>query len=99
MNSEVEHPVTNGLHKKWMHADDYMLYMTDDLSGDVEVLASAKADSIYGGTNQYLPVMFSLFEIQAINGTFSLLATASDTARAAPLLIVPTRISTSSFCC
>ncbi len=60
MNSDVEHPVTNGLHKKWMHADDYMLYKTANLSGNVEVLASAKADSIYGGNNEYLPVLFSV---------------------------------------
>lgn len=60
VNSKIEHPVINGLQQKWMHGGDYMLYNTSGLQPDVEVLASAKADSIHGGDNQILPVLYSL---------------------------------------
>lgn len=60
VNSKVEHPVINGLSQKWLHGGDYMLYNTSGLSGDIEILASVRADSIHGGNNMMLPVIYSL---------------------------------------
>ncbi len=59
VNSDVEHPVTNGLNKKWMHVNDYMMYSTQSISKDVEVLASSRADTLQGGNGKMLPVMFA----------------------------------------
>jgi type 1 glutamine amidotransferase len=60
VNNKIEHPVTNGLPQKWLHGGDYMLYNTTGLKPGAEVLASARADSIYGGNNQMLPVVYAL---------------------------------------
>jgi type 1 glutamine amidotransferase len=60
VNSTIEHPVINGLQKKWMHGNDYLLYKTGDLSNDAEILSTAKADSIHGGNNEYIPVLYSM---------------------------------------
>jgi hypothetical protein len=60
VNSKVEHPVINGLSQKWLHGGDYMLYNTSGLGGDIEILASVRADSIHGGNNMMLPVIYSL---------------------------------------
>ncbi len=59
-NSDVEHPITNGLQKRWLHGGDYLLYNTANLSDNVEVLATVRADSVYGGDNSSIPVMYSL---------------------------------------
>lgn len=59
INSDVEHPTTTGLQKKWMHGNDYMLYLSSDLKPEVEVLSSAMADSIHGGDNELVPVIFT----------------------------------------
>lgn len=60
VNINAEHPVTKGLSKAWMHSDDYMLYSTTGLDGDVEILATSKADTIYGGSGKHIPVLFTV---------------------------------------
>lgn len=59
VNSDVEHPVTHGLQKKWLHGSDYMIYNMGSLSQGFEVLASAKADTAQGGNGKVLPVICS----------------------------------------
>jgi len=59
LTSNVEHPVTGGLPTRWMHGNDYMLYNTSGLSNDAEILATAKADSVFGGDNNSRPVLFA----------------------------------------
>lgn len=58
-NAESEHPVTNGLQQKWMHADDYLVYTTGAVNGKFEVLATALADTVNGGNGERLPVMLA----------------------------------------
>jgi uncharacterized protein len=58
-NADVEHPVTHGLQKKWLHGNDYMIYNTGSLKEGFEVLASAKADTAQGGNGMVLPVISS----------------------------------------
>lgn len=60
MNINAEHPITKGLHKSWMHSGDYLQYASSTLDGDVEVLANAFADSIRGGSNETLPVLYTV---------------------------------------
>ena len=59
VNADVEHPVTHGLQKKWLHSSDYMIYNTGSLKEGFEVLASAKADTAQGGNGKVLPVVCS----------------------------------------
>ncbi len=59
VQSQTEHPVTNGLQTKWMHSDDYMVYNTDNVSDKFEVLATARADTAQGGNGKMLPVMWA----------------------------------------
>ena len=47
VNINEDHPVTKGLSRVWVHSDDYMLYTTAGLDGDIEILSTAKADTIY----------------------------------------------------
>lgn len=58
-NADVEHPVTLGLQKRWLHSNDYMIYNTGSLKEGFEVLASAKADTAQGGNGMVLPVISS----------------------------------------
>lgn len=60
VNINAEHPVTKGLSKVWIHSDDYMLYSTAGLDGDVEILSTAKADTIYGGSGKQIPVLYTV---------------------------------------
>ena len=59
VNTKVEHPVTNGLPSRWIHGSDYMIYNTDELSDNSEILATARADSVHGGDNSFFPILFS----------------------------------------
>lgn len=60
MSSNNQHPVTKGLPTNWLHVKDYMLFNTNSLTGDVEVLATAKADTLHGGGGEILPVLFTI---------------------------------------
>jgi type 1 glutamine amidotransferase len=77
VNSSAEHPVINGLQKKWMHVNDYMMYNTQAISDNVEVLASSKADTVQGGNGKMLPVMFThaYVEGRVFNSTLGYAAT------------------------
>lgn len=55
-----EHPITKGLGRTWMHSNDYMVYNTANLDGEVEILSTAKADTIYGGSGKHIPVLFTV---------------------------------------
>ncbi len=59
-NVNVEHPITKGLSKIWLHNDDFLLFSTASPGGDVEVLSTALADSIHGGSGKSLPVLFTV---------------------------------------
>lgn len=60
INLNVEHPITEGLSKTWMHGNDYLQYSTVSLDGNVEVLSTVLADSIHGGNGEPLPVLFTV---------------------------------------
>ncbi|NJN28226.1 MAG: ThuA domain-containing protein [Cyclobacteriaceae bacterium] len=60
MEQKVEHPITKGLPGNWLHMPDYLLFNTSYLPEDVEILAAAKADTLYGGDGQILPVLFTV---------------------------------------
>jgi type 1 glutamine amidotransferase len=60
VNLNEEHPVTKGLSKAWVHGDDYMLYSTATLDGEVEILSTAKADTLQGGNGNQIPVLFTV---------------------------------------
>ena len=60
MNVNADHPVTKVLSKMWVHSDDYLLFNTASLDGDVEVLSTARADTIYGGSGEFMPVIFTI---------------------------------------
>lgn len=56
-NIKNEHPITDGLQKRWMHQSDYLSFNTAMLTGHIEVLATAWADTLHGGDGAFLPVM------------------------------------------
>jgi len=60
VNVNAEHPITKGLSKTWLHSDDYLLFRTASTAGDIEVLSTALADSIHGGSGESLPVLFTV---------------------------------------
>ncbi len=60
VNINEDHPVTKGLSKVWIHSDDYMLYSSEGLDGDVEILSTAQADTIYGGNGKQIPVLYTV---------------------------------------
>lgn len=60
VNIDQDHPVTNGLNRIWMHKGDYLVYGTASLNDDAEILSTAKADSIYGGDNSSIAVLFTV---------------------------------------
>ena len=60
VNVDEEHPVTNGLNKLWLHNDDFLLYSSAALNKDAEVLATARADTLYGGNGDAVPVLFTV---------------------------------------
>lgn len=59
-NVNTEHPVTKGLNTNWLHSDDFLLYNSVSTNEDVEVLSTAVADSIHGGSGKSLPVIFTV---------------------------------------
>ena len=59
VNTKEENPVTNGLNESWMHADDYLFFGTETLTGETEVLATAWADTLQGGNGAHLPVLYT----------------------------------------
>ena len=60
MSRNLDHPVIKGLPGNWLHVSDYLLFNTKSLDGEIEVLASAKADTLYGGGGEILPVLFTV---------------------------------------
>ena len=60
MSKNVDHPITKGLPTNWIHSSDYLLFNTKSLDGEIEVLASAKADTLHGGKGEILPVLFTV---------------------------------------
>jgi len=60
VNEKETHPITKGLNKVWLHNKDYMLYSTTSLGNGVEILSTAIADSIHGGSGNSLPVIFTV---------------------------------------
>jgi len=59
-NLKKDHPISVGLQDRWMHTEDYVSFNTAMLTGHVEVLATAWADTLYGGDGAYLPVMAAI---------------------------------------
>ena len=59
INKKTDHQVMKGLHKNWMHDEDYMILNTTTLGDNVDVLAVAWADSLHGGNGLYIPAIFS----------------------------------------
>lgn len=55
---ETDHPVTKGLHSNWIHEKDFLLYSTSDLTDDADIIATVKADTVYGGNGRFMPVIF-----------------------------------------
>lgn len=60
VNEKETHPITKGLNKVWLHNKDYMLYSTTSLGNGVEILSTAIADSIHGGSGNSMPVIFTV---------------------------------------
>ena len=54
-----KHPVTDGLPSNWRHTEDYLLFNTASIKGEIEVLGTARADTLQGGDGTHLPVMIS----------------------------------------
>ncbi len=59
-NINTMHPITKGLSQRWMHNSDYLLFNTTGIDGEVDVLATANADTIHGGSGKNIPVLFTL---------------------------------------
>lgn len=59
-HSERNHPITEGLLSTWMHTDDFLIFNTEKLDGEVEVLATAWADTLQGGSGANLPVLLTV---------------------------------------
>ena len=64
INENGDHPVTRGLHRNWMHDEDYMIFNTGTLGGNAEVLSVAWADSLHGGPGKYIPAIIASSEGQ-----------------------------------
>ena len=60
VGSKEKHPITDGLQSKWMHTEDYLIFNSETLTGDAEILATAWADTLQGGNGAYLPVLFTV---------------------------------------
>ena len=59
VNLNEDHPVTNGLNKLWVHNDDFLLFRSTVLADNAEVLSVVNADTIYGGSGESVPVLFT----------------------------------------
>ncbi len=60
VKAKDKHPITDGLQQRWMHTPDNFIFNTETLTGDADVLATAWADTIQGGSGAHLPVLFTM---------------------------------------
>lgn len=60
VNSKDKNPILDGLETSWIHKADFLSFNTKTLSGEVDVLATAWADTLQGGSGAHLPVLFTL---------------------------------------
>ena len=60
IGTKEKHPVTEGLLSKWMHTEDYLIFNSEALTGNADVLATAWADTLQGGNGAHLPVLFTV---------------------------------------
>jgi len=58
---DSEHPITNGLPKKWMHAKDELYDQLRGPAVNMKVLATAYSDPKTGGTDRNEPVLMTTF--------------------------------------
>jgi len=82
VNSKKNHPIIEGLQPIWMHSDDFMLFNTEKLNGEIEVLATSWADTLQGGSGAHLPVLLtvSFGEGRVFHSTLGVAATSENLA-------------------
>ena len=59
INANSNHPVLKGLQAKWLHNSDFMVFDTESLEGEVEILTSFQADSALGGNGKRIPALYA----------------------------------------
>ncbi len=58
--NRVDHPITNGLPQKWMHAKDELYSKLRGPAKNLTVLSTAYADPAFKGTGENEPVLFTI---------------------------------------
>ncbi|MCK5172123.1 MAG: ThuA domain-containing protein, partial [Planctomycetes bacterium] len=58
--NRVDHPITNGLPQKWMHAKDELYSRLRGPAKNLTVLSTAYADQAFKGTGENEPVLFTI---------------------------------------
>jgi len=57
---DMEHPITKDIPEKWMHAQDELYSELRGPANNLNVLATAYADTSYGGTAEHEPLLFTI---------------------------------------
>ncbi len=58
-NTEKDHPITNGMPRKWMHAEDVLFNYLSGPGNNLELLATAYSDTSFKGSGRFEPVLFT----------------------------------------
>lgn len=57
---DTEHPITKGMPREWMHANDELYDRLRGPAANMQVLATAYADKGKGGTDRHEPMIFTV---------------------------------------
>ncbi len=57
--TEKDHPITNGMPRKWMHPEDVLFNYLSGPGNNLKLLATAYSDTSFKGSGRFEPVLFT----------------------------------------